>query len=54
MMVRWDVGFYFKFLVSVEACFVSEGVVDFRVSSMRFREEGTFFCFGVKWPINIC
>lgn len=42
---------YFNFIVSVEACVLTEYVVDFRESSRRFREV-TFFCVWVKCATN--
>jgi hypothetical protein len=53
MMIRWDIGSYFNFLVSFETYFVSMCVVSFGDSSTRCREEGMFLCVWVKYLFRL-
>ena len=44
---------YFSLLVLVESCFLLNYMINFGEGTMRYREEGAFFCFRVKYSVDM-
>jgi hypothetical protein len=53
VVISSGAGGYFKFLVSVVTCLVSENMVSFGERLMKYKEEDIFFCVWMKCSLNM-